>query len=196
MRRIGKHLREAVAAATEDIRGWDDEKLSAAVDRAHAIMVQIMRAVPERSGKVKISLAELVLWEVQFYDCIKMFKLPSPRGGAVADHLPPGYDASGGGYREELSWNVLPWDLPVEVKLDIAARRWADAVKMREAPGGNTQNNCVRMLIAEAQYALLYGWEEKLSRPRPKMAREQMLNVMAAFFEFAAPSLAHLKAVQ
>jgi hypothetical protein len=202
MRLTKKDLKEVVEGAKQDISSWDDERLSAAADRAYDIMVQALRAVPFHPKGPKVSLPEIILWETWYDNHRGMFELPSPRGGKVKDHLPPDYRGltimvhSPFVYLKELGWNLLPHDIPVEVKLGIAARKMADALKMHEAPGGNTPENFVRLLVAEAQFALLHGWEEKLNRPRPKMTRQQMIDALASFFEFAVPALARRKAVQ
>jgi len=201
--------KELAQCAREMLSERSDADLNALLDRCHSAVIEAVRMVGtprmkwhhKAKGWPLMSLPEIVLFEVR-HNRAKMYELPSPRGGRVADHLPPGYVRFRGepgvmeGYREELGWNDLGFDVPIGTKEYLAACKLVKALKMYEAPAGNTRINLVRLLVAEAQYALLYKWEERLNRPRRLMAREETIDTIVDCLCFITPALLRREAVQ
>lgn len=174
-----------------------EERSDADIEAMYYRALQIMaEAIEKVQADFKMTLPERCLWEAQFNCGAGMFELWSPRGGTVADHLPAGYRgralANQGLYVEELRWNVLPWDVPLGVKVSISGAQYVEAKEMLDAPDGDTPENKVRFLVAEAQFAMLVRWPAfvaSVSQPQRPATRTEMENALIRFVDLSLPAL-------
>lgn len=167
---------------------WSDGDLAALHDRLWQIAKEATRQT--RDG---LSLPELCIRECHYRNGARMSELPSPRGGTVADHVPPGYRgfamAKDQCIMEELVWNLLPTLAPLPAKEKIAAEQWIKAVEMLCQPGGDIIQNHVRVLIAEAQYYVLISWHRCFEGVVPQLKRPERIDAVVGLIEWMAPAL-------
>jgi hypothetical protein len=163
---------ELAAAARAKFNTWDDERLTTVFNQAykHTIGVQNNRAAARKySLPVGMTLPEILLFRCNCREALYL-ELPSPRGGEVKDHLPPGYTL-------QRRYN-FPFDLLLDAKTAVA-----------QFQSDRTVEHFAGMLIAEARYALLAGWNDRLSHPPPVMTRERTIDALVSFFNLVYPAV-------
>lgn len=118
-------------------------------------------------------------------------ELPSPRGGTVADHVPPDYRgfemAKDGHTVPELIENLIPTSASFSEKQAIAAEQHVQAYEALRKH--NNPQNQVRLLIAEAQYWILMVWPDRFAGEPPQLKRHELIERIIAVLDWVMPSL-------
>jgi hypothetical protein len=156
MRKVDKVIEAATPHIREFYQSCTDAELNSQLERAHRLVIVALQRVEDESGG--LSLPEIALKRCHDDRGAPFGELPSPRGKTVKHLVPAGYrgfeQARNFCIMKELVWNLIPWLVPLPLKVQIAAEQYIKAAEMLRAD--HTRQSQVRFLIAEAQYYVLH----------------------------------------